>query len=401
MKVILSNSTLTVKLNDGSLLTTTDGTKELYYKILEAESDAQIKMMILGEIPDEEKKIIEHNKVVKKSKESAQNLCDTDPDFEILEGDVYMLGVSISIPKVLVEKFNSLLTPNSHEEYDALKNFWRWCALNSNPESREDLYTFIKKNDVKLTPKGNMILYRRIIKKGEGSDALVEFVSTSYVKVKKNKKSPAKYWVTSENNKYLLVHSAEGITPISVNEKIVGNLKDLYDNLASLSENMYTDAHTETMKIQVGEIYKISEDEVDLSNNKDCSRGLHCASRNYDYTGFGNTPVLVLVNPSKVRAVPTYSTGKMRVVEMFIASVLEIDNTGKYIDEDVNVLDLDDKYFNLAVDELNDLLETEGAKEDVGQGVLNIKELTWESANDILLDLKYVKNITAFRDVSY
>jgi len=110
----------------------------------------------------------------------------------------------------------------------------------------------------------------------------------------------------------------------------------------------------------VGEVYKEDEENIDWDNTISCGRGLHVASRRYDYSGFGDVAVMVIVNPSKIRSVPIGSAdiGKMRVSEMYIASVLEIDEKGQYIDEHLDIVDMDEKYFNISVAEMENNLKT-------------------------------------------
>ena len=124
-----------------------------------------------------------------------------------------------------------------------------------------------------------------------------------------------------------------------------------------MEENLLTDAHTRKLEIKVGSVYKIAEDEVDIDSRDTCSKGLHCASRSYNYSGFGDTPLLVIVSPSKVRSVPIGEEGKMRVVEMFIAAVLEVDEKGQYMDEDVDVVAFDEEYHNYSIEELTEAIK--------------------------------------------
>jgi hypothetical protein len=136
------------------------------------------------------------------------------------------------------------------------------------------------------------------------------------------------------------------------NGQLIGVVGELYEKLGEVLENNFTDAHTRKKFIQVGSIYREDEDKIDLSNRVSCSRGLHVASRSYNYSGFGDTPVLVLVNPSKIRAVPIGEYGKMRVSEMFVAAVLDVDEEGNYMGDDLDLIDLDDAYFSISVEEL-------------------------------------------------
>ena len=68
---------------------------------------------------------------------------------------------------------------------------------------------------------------------------------------------------------------------------------------------VYTDAHTGTTRIKIGEVVTMPREDCDTVQEHTCSQGLHCGSswwlkRNY----FGNNGLVVLVNPADVVAVP-------------------------------------------------------------------------------------------------
>jgi hypothetical protein len=128
----------------------------------------------------------------------------------------------------------------------------------------------------------------------------------------------------------------------------------------------------------------IHEDKVDINSRADCSSGLHVASKRYNYGSFGDTPVLCLVNPSKVRSVPVGECSKMRVSEMFIASKLE-DKDGKYMDDDLDIVPFEDEYSKITIEELEKA--SENGFEDVkpSNTQLGIKE---KEAVKIIGDIK-------------
>ena len=79
-------------------------------------------------------------------------------------------------------------------------------------------------------------------------------------------------------------------------------------------EGVYTDHHSDTFKIKIGEMVTIDEDKIDCDSSVECSRGLHLASKvwlkkNY----YGSVGLACLCNPADVRAVPHRSEyGKLR-----------------------------------------------------------------------------------------
>ena len=79
-------------------------------------------------------------------------------------------------------------------------------------------------------------------------------------------------------------------------------------------EGVYTDHHSHTFKIKIGERVTIDEDKINCDSSVECSSGLHWASKvwlkkNY----YGSVGLACLCNPADVRAVPHRSEyGKLR-----------------------------------------------------------------------------------------
>lgn len=327
----------------------------------------------------------------KEEKIDASNLSILKDDERfIVEGNkVYMKDINLEIPHIIVESFIEILEKMNvvatniflreadvedmdelKESFEALKYFWMWTALNPIESSRNDLLTFIKKNDVKITSNGLLVLYRRanLVK---NHNPLIDFISIQYFKYKHWKKSPKNYEIVENvDNKELKVVESGKLPDIENTWEYKGNLQELYLDLPNMQKNYLTDAHTGKLEITVGGIYSIPEENVDISSRNTCSRGLHVAVRDYDYSGFGNTPLLCLVNPSKVRSVPIGEEGKMRVSEMYIASILEIDEEGKYMDEDIDIVNFDQEYFNYTVQDLEEDLKNKSFESLVCQDTI-------------------------------
>lgn len=73
------------------------------------------------------------------------------------------------------------------------------------------------------------------------------------------------------------------------------------------------DIHTGTILNNVGCRVQMDISDVDPDRRRDCSYGLHVASRGYLRSFSGNTLLLILVNPEDVIAVPEYDPKKVRV----------------------------------------------------------------------------------------
>lgn len=79
-------------------------------------------------------------------------------------------------------------------------------------------------------------------------------------------------------------------------------------------EGVYTDKHSHTTRIKIGEMVTMPREKCDNDSNVTCSRGLHAANRfwltkNY----YGDVGLVVLINPADVVAVPHEDAyGKLR-----------------------------------------------------------------------------------------
>ena len=72
-----------------------------------------------------------------------------------------------------------------------------------------------------------------------------------------------------------------------------------------------------------------------MDNTRECSSGLHIGSKQFMFDSFGDTGVIALVNPMFVRSVPVADAHKMRVSEMFLATIADkeqFDNLNELID---------------------------------------------------------------------
>lgn len=293
------------------------------------------------------------------------DIFDNVDDFEVVGDSVYFKGIkSVEIPSLIVAKFVELLSEmeikrqdNYYEftkleqEYQSLKAFALKLLLNPLQSSREQLLTFVRNNSVTVTCNGNLVLYRACYEGNENNE-LVKFVAKEYLKLKAWKKSPRNFEVYD---------TAEGLKSTDKGEvyqdDYKGNLAELYLQLPEMQKKgkQYYSSHGKK-KMVLGDIYKIEDEDVDLNADVCHSGGLHAASVNYDYSGYGNTNLIVLINPAKTITVPTYDFGKMRVSEMMIVGI-NPNEQGIPISEDF-YCDLDDNYHSYSIEELELSLHT-------------------------------------------
>lgn len=306
-----------------------------------------------------------HNDVEKELVSNFLDIFDGADDFEMVGNSVYFTSVkSVEIPSLIVAKFVELISEmevkrqdNYYEftkleqEYQSLKAFTLKLLLNPLQSSREQLLTFVRNNSVTITSNGNLVLYRACYE-GNESNELVKFIAKEYLKLKAWKKAPSQYEVYDDNG-YVAVHTDK----LNEYNKYVGNLAGLYLQLPEMQKKgkQYYSSHGKK-KIVIGDIYKIDDEAVDLNADVCHSGGLHAASVNYDYSGYGDTNLIVLINPAKTITVPTYDFGKMRVSEMMVVGI-NPNEQGVPISEDF-YCDLDDNYHSYSIEELELSLHT-------------------------------------------
>ena len=148
-------------------------------------------------------------------------------------------------------------------------------------------------------------------------------------------------------------------------------------------EGVYTDHHSHTFKIKIGEMVTIDEEKIDCDSSVECSRGLHLASKvwlkkNY----YGSVGLACLCNPADVRAVPHRSEyGKLRC-----RAYLPIEKIN-YKNGSVIPLDVEDGFDCSYVTKViyEGLMGTEDSPYKIT--IPNIKGINKESIQDKLLDI--------------
>lgn len=354
----LVGDVLTVVFHDGSLVSKSNATVEDFHKAKAATSEYELLSIVSSTNKVKVETLKTEEVEIQQTIKALEGLevLSLSYDFEIRDNSVYMknsddVTIERSLPALLVAEFARLLSLGKNmqiEEYQALKKFWLKCCLNPNAQSAEDLYTFLTHHQFRIDKHGNFYAYRNVVSLSTDNKQLVEFVSNTYNKIKAVwKKKPADFWVHKNHETGELTFSKHEFS----DQNDLGNLEELYKNLPTMQIKNYTDSHTHTFDYKVGSSISMPRFDGDDSNNVSCSKGFHAASKAYDYSSFGDTPILVIINPMDVLAVPLGEVGKLRTCRWFFASILSQEE--KYI--------LDDKDFN--VSELGDIFEEECQKD--------------------------------------
>jgi hypothetical protein len=301
-----------------------------------------------------------------------------------------------------------------------------WCCLNPRAEVANDLYDFLNKNSFRITKQGFFVALRNVVTLHGGVE-LVQFVSNAYNKVKAVwKKSPDKYTVFLENGVYKLVHEddlyneeeveccdcdgtgyiydhddmedvvcdqcdgscivTEGV--YKENGEKIGNLTELYLDLPNRHENRFTDAHTRTFDIRVGQVVNMPPQECNWSTADCAHAGLHFTADEINYVGCGDQSVLILINPMKVVGI---GEAKGRCYEYLpIMTVSREESTEILHDLDFDTLELDEAF---AIRELENLAEKvkEGFVTEASKHQFNIPAMTHVQIENIVASLEEMK----------
>jgi hypothetical protein len=383
MKILKIDGSVTVITNTGDVITASNVSEETFKKVyayVQENNVEAIKQLLVPELCNEEKKFIAKKQAVENIHTMAQHLTHL---FEIKNNALYRIGIELSVPEELALKYVQVYTEwldyyevsdddsdslESTTEFQAVDRFWMWCSLNPNAESREDLFRFLQHHEMQITNQGMFLAYRRVVTTGTSNIGLVNFVSNNYVKVKSKWK---------KNPKDFIVYEKDGMLELSSSTKDSsytnkGTLEQLYLDLPNLQTSQFTDAHTKTMDYRIGVEARIERHQGNQSNQVSCSKGLHVASKAYDYSGFGDTAILVAVNPMDVLAVPKGEDGKLRTCAFTPVAVLEQDEENNILaDDDMEVEDLLFTHYEEQVAKLEEMISNNSAYELNVNHILN------------------------------
>jgi hypothetical protein len=450
LRVQLVNDTLTVVLNDGSIVTKPEATEEDFHAVNNAKTENEIRTILSSsEIVADIAKVKAEEAKIRAIQKGIQLLADLD-DFTVEGNTVYLKGTSRSLPQLLVERFIEVIgtvgeepadcrsfqqSLNEDEDYMALKNFFMWCCLNPRAEVAHELYRFLTENSFRITKQGFFVALRNVVTL-HGSPELVHFVSNTYNKVKAVwKKNPNEYTVFLENGAYKLVHDdklykeetftsttcpeceGEGqfydewdeewtekcencdgtgeveeyeytiTVPVNHGEKI-GNLVELYLDLPNREENRFTDDWTKTFDIRIGQLTSMPQEDCNWSTQDCAAAGLHFTADQIHYVGCGDQSVLILINPMKVVGIGQY---KGRCYEYLpIMTVPREEATQILHDGMFDTLQLDEEY---AIRELESLTEKaqEGFATEAKKYEFNLPGISATEIGNIVANLNQMK----------
>ena len=177
-------------------------------------------------------------------------------------------------------------------------------------------------------------------------DELTKLVNEKFNQIKNVWKKAAKdFTVYQKDEKYFVAETKT----FKGDASTIGVLSDLYLSLNPVTDPVpttelvvgkpvvevptktYTDKHTGTMRIKLGQPVKMERKKCNGDPAVECSMGLHCGSVIYVQTFANQTDTILscLVNPAHVVAIPKYDNTKMRVSEYFPLGVVDNFKTKK------------------------------------------------------------------------
>lgn len=363
-KLIFSGTSLTLTFDTGDMYFGNCTLEQARY--LASNEDLTLEEVMLYLEPAYAKAIEEN----KEGQKTIQTLL-TDDRFYYAEGSLYRIGIPLSIPKHLaidiaecltnIQKANAELDDVNaaywSDSLETLDNFWKWTSLIRTPESRESFYTYCQKNTLLITKQGFVVAFRRA--NHVGTDAnLVKFVTQEYLRLRNNKKSTSVPVYQDFDGNYTTKLSNEGFDNIKI-----GILKDLYNNLGEKGdwfESVTRSDYTNLPAVyKIGQETRLPENESDFSDTE-CSQGLHFSSGGYNFNGYGDTALAVVVNPMDILRAPYSDHTKARTLALTPVAVLNKDCEFELTPE---IGEMIDEMFANHVNNLQQMLEKGDFKE--------------------------------------
>lgn len=220
-----------------------------------------------------------YKEVVKEKKETEDIIANTNNSSILTFNSdaVYWEGVSpLSMPKELVEAVLKAEKDKDELKVETYRNFWTLMSLNTDEECRNRLYSFLVRHGMVIGRSGFFVAYRNVVPTD-----------------KKDK----------DGNK------------------------------------IYTDDHSHSTEIVIGNMVSIPREECDSNSKVTCSKGLHAANKDWLTKNYcGSIGMVILINPCDVVAVPedeTNNYGKLRCCSYLPIDFCKYDDRGRVIPADL------------------------------------------------------------------
>lgn len=278
------------------------------------------------------------NQVAEESIKTYVSVDTLDDRFYEEDGALFIKGLPYSSETMRVKLKENVGKPL----FEALVKFWFWVCCSKHEKIRKNLYTWIEDNETPLTPNGELVLGRRANKieseLNHGSLNIHTYIKETYEKRKQGKKSTNVLVYLVNEKEFSLMEKQES--------QVLGNLKELYSTIEKKKEVYYQsvtscDLTNEKRIFKIGEI--THESNVDYSD-RDCGAGLHAGNKCYNFNGYGDTSIAVIINPAHlVNCMPNQN--KLRSSALMVLTELESDceipHIDGIVDTDFKVIDFE------------------------------------------------------------
>jgi len=224
----------------------------------------------------------------------------------------------ISIPVDFAKKILIAEKYNDTKRIEKYKNFWTLVSMNPDANVRNNMFWFIRKWNMSISKAGFIIAYRNVDVIKKSNYDTKEVVDLYY------------------KTKYI-----DNVDPNTINYK--GNtLENVFQSVIfGDMGDVYTDNHTHTFTIKLGQAVKMERKKCDANQETSCSQGLHVGAKGWLKRNYcGTVGLKVLVNPADVVAVPTIDNyGKMRCCSYMPVGVISFDSNNNVIDSPITIED--------------------------------------------------------------
>lgn len=226
----------------------------------------------------------------------------------VVKGDkCFLKGFNIEVPKCFFTK-----TLELSENY---VNFLKLLSLNPIQAIREKLPKYVVDNNLRITDNGYIVACRQVFKVDAPEHSLTDLIKSLYFKIKtKWKKSPKHFWIDPKTAEIVAEDDENAV-----------NLHDTYIALEAIkSDVFYTSAHTRLERWQVGDFMELEERNIYNTEQACGSKMLHVRSNPKALCGYGDTNILLLVNPQDV--ISCVEAWKFGVCRCYFAAIMQEDD---------------------------------------------------------------------------
>lgn len=267
--IIKTNKFLSVTLSDGTVIVSTNVSKELLEAVKNASSDNEIQDIMCPEIDEE----------YDAPSDELKSLYDGNIESDYIEirgNSAYIPSISeLTVPQDFVEAILKAEQDGDDETLQSYLNFWTLLSLNPDSRVRDNVFWFIKKWGIKITKNGMLVTYRNadFKKKGKYELDVVKRVTNDWVKVKGQKKSPKRYTYDYLDESGMPTEESKLVKQ----DNVLVTLDDLYNKIGetTVDKTTFTDHHSHTFTIKIGEPVSMPREDTDSEQERQCSSGLN------------------------------------------------------------------------------------------------------------------------------